>query len=303
MFCCGLYRLPVKDRCRTRRSSWPQGARGWFWSLCRQGPPRCRRTSGRGIVLSLLHGRRSHLRELGQTALDEVVRLRVHGKGMDLPRRRQAAHRFPHPRARSQGRKKDLDLFARRGIDRLQVHGNQQRDRRYLGSGAARGQRLAVPHPHQLPTSWLALRSERRADAQRLPQLAQGAQHRGLGKLAAQCLPGHGGGQCALLVERLPQLQHQRRDLVAGGFLRRMLPIRVRAQGKDEGQRLAVGDKIRLLAHRAQQVQGHHVARGNQACQQLLRLLDGSRPGRGMSAPHAGFDKGGRGHRQLDPAG
>jgi hypothetical protein len=44
-----------------------------------------------------------------------------------------------------------------------------------------------------------------------------------------------------------------------------MLPIRITAQGKDERQRLAVGEKIRLLAYRAQQVQRHNGAGGDEA--------------------------------------
>jgi hypothetical protein len=78
-----------------------------------------------------------------------------------------------------------------------------------------------------------------------------------------------------------------------------MLPVLVAAQGKHVRQRVAVGEKIRLLPHRAEQIQRHHVAGGNQARQQPLRLLDGRRAGSGRSASHAGFDKGGRGRGQL----
>ena len=60
-----------------------------------------------------------------------------------------------------------------------------------------------------------------------------------------------------------------------------------------------MGEKIRLLPHRAQQIERHHGAGGDQARQQPLRLLDGGRPGRGLPAPHAGFDERGRGRRQL----
>jgi hypothetical protein len=42
-----------------------------------------------------------------------------------------------------------------------------------------------------------------------------------------------------------------------------MLPVRIAAQGENEGQRLAVGEKIRLLPHRAQQVERHHAAGGD----------------------------------------
>ncbi len=74
-------------------------------------------------------------------------------------------------------------------------------------------------------------------------------------------------------------------------------------RAKNEGQRLAVGEKIRLLAHRAQQIQRHHGAGGDQPRQQPLRLLDRGRTGRGLRAPHAGFDKRGRGRRQLRAPG
>ena len=49
---------------------------------------------------------------------------------------------------------------------------------------------------------------QHRADAQGLPKLAQGAQHRGFGQLAAQGLSGLVGGECPLFVQHLPQLQH-----------------------------------------------------------------------------------------------
>ncbi len=219
---------------------------------------------------------------------------------MDLARGRQAAHRFPHPRAGGYGGEKDLDLFACGRVHRLQVHGDQQRERSYLRGGAARLERPAVVHAQHLPARRLArLFRQHRADAQGLPKLAQGAQHRGFGELAAQRLPSLGGGECTLFVQNFPQLQHQGRDFVAGGFLRRMLPVRIGAQGKNVGQRLAVSEKIRLLPYRAQQVERHHGAGGDQARQQQLRLLDGGRTRRGLPAPHAGFDERGRGRRQL----
>jgi hypothetical protein len=78
-----------------------------------------------------------------------------------------------------------------------------------------------------------------------------------------------------------------------------MLPVRIGAQAKHVRQRLAVGQKIRLLAHRTEQVQGDHTAGGDQARQQPLRLLDGRHTGRGLRHAHAGFDKGRRRRRQL----
>ena len=219
---------------------------------------------------------------------------------MELARGRQAAHRFPYPRARGHGGEEDLDLFARRRVHRLQVHGDQQRERGYLGGGAGGFERRAVAHAKHLPTCRLArFFRQHRADAQGLPKLAQGAQHRGFGELAAQGFPSLVGGECAFFVQNLPQLQHQGRDLVAGGFLRSMFPVRIGAQGKHVGQRLAVSEKIRLFPHRAQQIERHHGAGGDQARQQLLRLLDGGCSRRGLPAPHAGFDERGGGRRQL----
>ncbi len=127
------------------------------------------------------------------------------------------------------------------------------------------------------------------------------AQNCGFRELAAQGFPGLGGGEHAVFVQGLPQLEHQGRDLVAGGFLRSMLPIGIGAQAKHVGQRLGVGQKIRLLAHRAQQIQRHHAAGGDQPSQQRLRLLDRGRTGSRLRAPHAGFDKRRRGRRQLRP--
>jgi hypothetical protein len=81
-----------------------------------------------------------------------------------------------------------------------------------------------------------------------------------------------------------------------------MLPIRVGAQAEHIGECLAMSQKIRLLAHRAEQVQGGHTARCHQAGQQSLRLLDGRYAGRRLRTAHAGFDKGGRRRRQLRAA-
>ena len=86
---------------------------------------------------------------------------------------------------------------------------------------------------------------------------------------------------------------------MAGGFLRRMFPIRISAQAKDVGQRLAMGQKIRLLAHCAQKIQPHHAPRCDQAGKQPLRLLNGGDFRHTFGAPDAGFDKGGCWRRQL----
>jgi hypothetical protein len=140
---------------------------------------------------------------------------------------------------------------------------------------------------------------ENRADAQALPELAQTAQHGGFGQFAAQSLAGFGRGAATLLIEQFPQFEHQRRHFVAGGFLRSALPVRVGAQTENIGQRLRVGEKIRLLPHRAKEVQRHHRAGGDQAGQERLRLLDGGQSGGCVPAAQASFDKRGRRRRQL----
>jgi hypothetical protein len=218
---------------------------------------------------------------------------------MNLVRGRQTTHRFPHPRAGGDGREKDLDLFARGRVHRLQVHGDEQRESGYLGGCAASLECAAVAYPKHLPACRFARLRQHRADAQGLPKLAERAQHRGFGELPAQCLAGRPGGECALLVQNLPKLQHQRRDFVSGGFLRRVLPVRIGAQGKNEGQRLTVGQKIRLFADGAQQIERHYGAGGDEARQQSTRLLDGGGIWRSLAGADAGFDERGSWRRQL----
>jgi hypothetical protein len=82
-----------------------------------------------------------------------------------------------------------------------------------------------------------------------------------------------------------------------------MLPVRVAAKGKHKGQRLAVGEKIRLLAHGAEQIQRYYGPGSDEARQQPVRVLDGRRPGSGLRAAHTGFDKGRRRSRQLRAPG
>jgi len=60
-----------------------------------------------------------------------------------------------------------------------------------------------------------------------------------------------------------------------------------------------VDQKIRLLAHRAEQVQGDHIAGRDQAGQQPLRLLDRRCAGCRLRTAEARFDKGRRRRRQL----
>jgi hypothetical protein len=86
-----------------------------------------------------------------------------------------------------------------------------------------------MPYAEQLPLRRLASVRKHRSDPQSLPKLAQAAQYGSLGELPAQRLPGLGGAEHAVFVQRFPQLQHQGRDLVPGGFLRRMLPVRIGA--------------------------------------------------------------------------
>jgi hypothetical protein len=78
-----------------------------------------------------------------------------------------------------------------------------------------------------------------------------------------------------------------------------MLPIRIRTQAKNVRQRLGVGEKIRLLGHRPEQVQSDHAAGCHQAGQPSLRLLDGRRTRHRLRTAHARFDERGRGRRQL----
>ena len=78
-----------------------------------------------------------------------------------------------------------------------------------------------------------------------------------------------------------------------------MLPVRIAAQGENKGQGIAVGEKIRLLPHCAQQVERHHAAGGDQPRQQLPRRFDGGRTRRGLPASQASFDEGGGRCRQL----
>jgi len=123
-------------------------------------------------------------------------------------------------------------------------------------------------YPQQLPARRLARLFEHRGDAQALPKLAQTAQNSRFRKLPAQGFPGFGGGQrpvlVSLLVQGLPQLEHQGRDLVPGGFFRSVLPIGIRPQAKNIRQRLAGNQKIRLLPDGPKQIQRHHRAGVNQ---------------------------------------
>jgi hypothetical protein len=163
-----------------------------------------------------------------------------------------------------------------------------------------------MPGPQQLPASRLARFLEYRGDPQALPKLAQPAQNGGFGELPAEDFPRFGGSQHPLLVvfivlvvQCLPQLEHQGRDLVAGRFFRSVLPIGIRTQAEDIGQRLRGNEKIRLLADGAKQVERHHGAGFNQPGEQRLGLGNCVAPrGRRRGSQH-GFHKGRRGRRQL----
>ena len=89
---------------------------------------------------------------------------------------------------------------------------------------------------------------------------------------------------------------------MARRLLRRMLPIRIRAQAKNVRQRLGVGQKIRLLGHGPEQVQGDHAALCHQAGQQALCMLNSRRIRRRLRTAHAGFHEGRRGRSQLRAA-
>jgi hypothetical protein len=142
-----------------------------------------------------------------------------------------------------------------------------------------------------------------RGDAQGLPQLAQSPQNGSFGQLTAQTFSRFCGGHHSVFVQSLPQLEHQRRDFVSCGFLRRVLPIGIPAQRQHERQRILMSEKIGLLADGPKQVQGDHVAGGDQARQQAPCLFNGGSRRCGMTAAHAGFDKRRRRRRQLGVAG
>ncbi len=280
-----------------------EGPRGLIPSLRRQS--RCLSgTSSRGQRLSLLRRRGGHLGELRQTAFEEVVGLRVHGKGMDLPGRGQAAHRFPHPRARGQReREKSRSLRSRR---RRPTAGTWRPAAKSPLPGKWRcpwrGPRGAAPE--QFPSGRLALRREHRADAQRLPELAQGAQNRGFGELAAKCFPGRGGGQCALFAPA-PSTAPAPGERPCG---RRIFAEH--ASNPHRARRARMKGSASLWARKSgcsltvpSRFSAHHGAGGDEARQQPVRLLDRGRSGRGVRAPHAGFDKRRRGRRQLGAPG
>ena len=222
---------------------------------------------------------------------------------MNLPGSGQTAHRFPHPRARSKGREEDLNLLGSGGVHRLQVNRNQQRQGGDLAGRAGFRERVAVASTQQLPASGLAGLAVHRADPQSLPELAQAAQNCGFGQLPSECLPRLSRGQGPFLLERLPQLEDQGRHLVARGLLRRMLPIGIRAQAQDIGQRRTRDQEIRLLPHCAEQIQPDQTARLNQPGDQRVGLDDSRRSGRGFRPAQRSFDKRRGGRRQLRPPG
>lgn len=112
-----------------------------------------------------------------------------------------------------------------------------------------------MAHVQHFPARRLPRFRKPRGDAQGLPEFAESAQDRRFRQLPAQGFPSLGGGEHAILVQGLPQLEYQGRDLMAGRFLRSMLPIRIGAQTKNVGQGLLLGQKIRLLTYPAEQIQ------------------------------------------------
>jgi hypothetical protein len=149
----------------------------------------------------------------------------------------------------------------------------------------------------------LARLAVHRAHAQALPQLAQGTEHRRLGQLTAQDFACLFGSERVLLIQDLPEFEHQGRDFVAGGFLRRFFPVGIGAQGKHGREGIAVGQEIGLLAHDAKQIQGYDRAGSDQPHQQGLRLFDRGEGGRGLRFAQARFDKRRCGCGQLRMAG
>ncbi len=83
------------------------------------------------------------------------------------------------------------------------------------------------------------------------------------------------------------------------GFLRSVLPVRIRAQGEHKRQRFFAGEKIRLLGGGAQQIQRDHRAGIHQSDQQTLRGGECFCTGGRLTCAHAGFDKRRRGRGQL----
>jgi hypothetical protein len=165
-----------------------------------------------------------------------------------------------------------------------------------------------MPDPEQLPASRLARFLEHRGNTQALPKLAQTAQNSGFGELPAQGFPRFEGGQrpmlavlilllVVLVVQGFPQLEHQGRDLVAGGFFRSVFPIGIRTQAKHIGQCLAGNDKIRLFADSAKQVERHDGTGFNQPGEQRLGLGNRVTSGGCRRGPQHCFHKGRRGHR------
>jgi hypothetical protein len=189
----------------------------------RQG---CRR---RRSLLRIRHRRSSKRR---QSIFEKVKRLRAHGERMNLACRGKPAHRLPRPGPRGYGRKKNLNLFAGSGIDRLQVHRDQQRQRGNLARAHSGGERVLVTQVHHFPVRRFAVVSVNRADPQALPQLGESPQHRRFCKLAAQPFARLFRRHRSFFVQQLPQLHDQRGHAVPGGFLRRALPVPFRAQRK-----------------------------------------------------------------------
>jgi hypothetical protein len=141
---------------------------------------------------------------------------------------------------------------------------------------------------------------EHRRNPQALPKLAQAAQNGGFGKLPTQGFPCLGCAQrTVLVVQGLPQLKHQGRNLVAGGFFRSMLPIGIRTQAQNIGQCLAGHEKIRLLADGAKQVERYYGAGCNQPGEQRLGPGNRVRSRGCRRGPKHRFHKGRRGRRQL----
>jgi hypothetical protein len=123
---------------------------------------------------------------------------------VDLPGSGQAAHRFPHPRARRDRGKKNFDFFARGSVNRLQVHRDQQGQGGDLSGARGGREGITVAYAQKLPSGGIARSGKHRADAQPLPQLAQAAQNRGFGELAAQLFPGLDRCQRPILFQGLP---------------------------------------------------------------------------------------------------
>ena len=241
----------------------------------------------------------SHLRELRQAVFQEVVSLRVHGERMNLASGRQAAHRFPYPRARGHGREKDLDLFARSRVHRLQVHGDQQRKSSYLGSGAGGLERPAVAHAQHLPACRLARVRQHRADAQR-----RQSSHKARSTAASvSSRPRVSRASAAVSAPSLSRSFHSSstrgETLWPEDFCGACFQSGSARRASTKGRASRWARKSGCSPTTPSRFSGTTVPEAMRRVSSPCAWFDGGRTRRGLPAPYAGFDEGGRRRRQL----